>query len=131
MTMSPRRAAVLALVIVGLALTVVSCGRAPRPLDEPVSSLSDSDLALSTRLYGRMQEEHAAGRDRATLHLGYELMDRYDGFPHMDHVVELASLSAHRLGETDEALRLSGEYLATYPESAGAYVLLGLRADLL
>ncbi len=131
MTMSPCRASVLAIVIVGLVLTVVSCGQAPRPVDEPTSTMSDSDLALATRLYGRMQEEHAVRRDRATLHLGYELMDRYDGFPHMAHVVEMASLSAHRLGEDAEALRLSGEFLATYPDADGAFALLGLRADLL
>ncbi|MBC8423446.1 ABC transporter substrate-binding protein [bacterium] len=131
MTISPRRAFVPALVFTALVLLFTSCGQAPQPGDVTTDALTDDELALATRLYGRMQEEHAAERDRATLHLGYELMDRYAGFPRMDHVVEMATLSAHRLGETAEALRLSGEYLATYPDSPGAYGLLELRADLL
>jgi len=131
MTMSSRRATLLALVLLGLATTLVSCGRAPQPVDMPETVLSDDELELATRLYARMQEEHAAARDRATLHLGYELMDRYAGFPNMDHVVEMASISAHRLGESEEALRLSGEYLATYPDAPGSYDLLGVRVDIL
>jgi len=131
MTEMRLRIPALALVIIGLSLTVVSCSQAPSPMDEPSSILTDSNQALAMRLYGRMQEEHAAERDRATLYLGYELMDRYQGFSQMAHVVEMASISVHRVGETGEALRLSGEYLTTYPDSPGAYSLLGLRADLL
>ena len=125
----PRARLTIPVLLLGLFL--VSCGQGPTPVDAPTDTLSESNQALALRLYARMQEEHAAERDRATLHLGYELMDRYVGFPHMAHVVEMAAVSADRLGETDEALRLSGEYMAAYSDSPGAYDVLGLRADLL
>lgn len=128
--MTDRRARLAALVLL-LGLTLAACGRGPVPTDSPTDVLTESDQALAMRLYARMQEEHAAARDRAALYLGYELMDRYRGFPHMDHVVEMAARSARRIGETEEALRLSGEYLAAYPDAPGAYDLLGLRAELL
>ncbi len=129
--MTDPRARIPVLVLLLLGLTLAACSPGPSPLDEPTTLLNESDQALAMRLYARMQEEHAAERDRATLHLGYELMDRYTGFPHMAHVVEMAATSAHRIGETEEALRLSGEFLAVYPDAPGAFRLLGLRAELL
>ncbi len=99
--------------------------------DRTGRSLSKTERDLAGRLFARQQEEHGLGNDRAALALGHELIDRYQGFPRLDEATCLAALSAHRLHDTGEALKLTGEFLASRPDAPGAAALLDLRADLL
>jgi len=120
-----------ALLLIPAATLLPGCASGPRPATEAVSTPSAQDQALADRLYARLQEEHGLERDRASLRLAYELLDHYADYPHLDHVSLLAARSARRAGAPDEALRLSGEFLGSWPGSPHTWDMMDLRADLL
>ncbi len=124
----PRRLLAV-LMLCGLVLALCGCGGA-RPAGEPVTTLPP-DPQLPDRLYANLLEEHAAGRDRAALQLGHELIDHHPGFAKLDHALLLSATSADRLGDRPAALRLTGEFLDAHDASPYAPAVLSLRADLL
>jgi ABC-type branched-subunit amino acid transport system substrate-binding protein len=113
-----------------LTLLSTSCAVGPSPTDIGTLS-SGGDLELAGRLHAQMREEYGAGRYRAALHLGHELIDRYTGYQELDQVYLLAAASARGLGETQQALALSSELLAARPDTPVLDDLLELRAELL
>lgn len=111
-------------------LLATSCAVGPGPSDSVVLS-PQGEQALAGRLHAQMREEYGAGRFRAALHLGHELIDRYREYPELDAVYLLAAESAQGLGDARQALTLSGELLAANPDTALLDPVLELRAALL
>lgn len=133
MTHRFRPAVGVAAVLLAASL-LAGCAGGPAP--EPESgaarpaTLTPDERALAVRLHGRLEAEHAQGNDRAALRLGYELLDHYRGYERLEDVRLLAARSAVRLGEPDEALRLTADVLNSGAPGAGRRELLELRAGI-
>lgn len=108
-----------------------SCGSSSRSGAADVERRQAQNTELSQRLYARMIEEYGAKRNRATLHLAYELIDHHKDFTELDHVYLLATDAAFRLGDYSDALRLSGEALMEFPDSRYNTEILGVRATVM
>ncbi len=134
MMLTPTRMSEHRLVIlVLLGLLIVGCAGTPQPSSQApaaTTQLTAGQQALALRLHTRMQEEHALGRDRAALRLGHELIDHYKGYSRLDHVVLTAARSSERIGEPDEALRLTAEFLSAWPQSPSRRDVYDLRAEI-
>ncbi len=108
---------VLASVMVGSLLTLDGCGTggAPQPVTTP--EISDDERQLADRLYQQLLQEQALQRDRKSLELSYELIDRYPAYERNDEVTLRAIRSAQSLGDLPEGRRLVAEFLVKYPTS--------------
>ena len=130
----PRKTAavVLFLLLIFAAVLLTGCASGPRSSSQGGQVANNvQNEALADRLYARLQEEHGMERDRASLRLAYELLDHYQGYAHMDHVSLIAARSARSAGSPDESLRLSGEFMAAWPDSPHLWDMMDLRAELL
>ena len=89
--MSERRRRGRWILVLALAIVAGACAGGG-PVDRTGRSLSKSERDLAGRLFARQQEEHGLGNDRTALSLGHELLDRYQGFAHLDEATLLLSL---------------------------------------
>jgi branched-chain amino acid transport system substrate-binding protein len=112
-------------------LILGSCGSAPKTRVGDESRRDAMDTELSQRLYMRMVEEHGVNRNRAALHLAYELIDHHKNFKDLDHVYLLATEAAFRLGDLNDALRLSREGVEAFPDGRYLIETLDIRAIVL
>jgi branched-chain amino acid transport system substrate-binding protein len=104
--------------LVGSALLVVGCGKAPDPVNDPQARLAGDGLAQAQRLYAQLKREHSLHRDRKSLEIAGTLLDYYPAFERNDEVLSLAVQSAYRLEDPHRALELTDEFLQKFPASA-------------
>ncbi len=81
------------------------------------SSLSGVDLVQAERLYAQLNREFSLHHDRKVLDLAGSLLDYYGTFSRNDEVLMLAIEAAARLEDRNQALGLTNELLARFPES--------------
>jgi branched-chain amino acid transport system substrate-binding protein len=115
--------------LAGALILVAGCGTGRAPAVS-VPGLSAEELARADRLMARLQQEHSLHRDRKTLELAFELLDRYADYPRNDEAMLLAVRSARRLGDLATGLRLVDEFRGRYAASDRAPEVLSLGAGL-
>ena len=108
---------VFLLLAAGVLLLAGCGGGSGTGVSHDAGSLSQGQLDQAQRLYAQLKREFSLHRDRKCLELVGTLLDYYPGFDRNDEVLSLGVQSAYRLEDLNQALELTNEFLAKFPDS--------------